>query len=614
MTVANINFTKTYTPPPSNAVNLRIGTPDAPDVDPLTAVLLMSKPAPRMYVDASYESRVSRPVTAEPDLLWQGAEGNDVPVGGGWQSTDPMRVQVVKPWQQARPLHTAAADYAQQMDRMSVALGVPWQQGVPVFSRNIAELYNVLSKEDQLKALPWQQARPLSALATGLFEQLLPAHRLVELRWQDARLLQALLRERYSRALPLPRHVRVPWDITRQPPSGREAPVVVPPVNPPYKPSTDLNFMCRCTFPSPPNIRLNFGKHPCPGDVAVETKEVYIIVNELSMKRVDDNTPIELVSASVGIDKSSWCWSFSGAVPYYEFEKIEPGATGPVEVELNINGLLWRLLIEKYNTKELFAKTDVSISGRSVTAWLDDPYAPVRSYSQDATIGSRALAEAELTRAGLVTGFELDWQLIDSLGWLMPANSWSYTDLTPMQVIKAIAEGVGGYVNSHPYEKKVLVRSEYPVPFWEWDAATLNHTIPDALVLARSLDWEERPIYNGVYVSGENTGVNDFIRRMGTNGGMQAQMYINPMITDHAASRHKGIQILSASGKQARVGLDLPMEPALGLITPGMLIRVQKDAATGWRGLVSSTQINADWGDSLTVVQSIELERHYGGL
>ena len=88
------------------------------------------------------------------------------------------------------------------------------------------------------------------------------------------------------------------------------------------------------------------------------------------------------------------------------------------------------------------------------------------------------------------------------------------------------------------------------------------------------------------------------------------------MISDHAAARNKGIAILSASGKQARVGLELPMEPTLGLVTPGMLVQVQKDASNNWRGLVNSTQIGAAWGDndSLTVSQSIELERHYGGL
>jgi hypothetical protein len=311
------------------------------------------------------------------------------------------------------------------------------------------------------------------------------------------------------------------------------------------------------------------------------------------MKRVSDNTPIELVSASVGIDKNSWCWSFSGAVPYTEFEKVEPTATGPVEVELEINGLVWRLLIEKYNTKEVFAKTDISISGRSVTAWLDEPYAPVRSFVQTTTLTSRQFAEAELTRAGLVTGFTLDWQLIDALGWQMPAHTWSYTDLTPVQVIQAIAQGAGGYVNSHPSAKELIVRAEYPRPFWEWAAATADRTIPESLILSRSLDWEERPVYNGVYVSGELTGVNDFVRRTGTNGAMQAPPFVGPMISDHSAARSKGIAILSASGKQARVGLELPMEPTLGLVTPGMLVQVQKDASNNWRGLVNSTQIGA---------------------
>lgn len=614
MTVVDINFTKTYEPPPPDAVNLRIGAVDETEVDPLTAVMLMSKRAPRLVVRAAYDSRVSRPVTSEPDLTWQTAADGDVAVAGGWERPDSLRLAVSKPWQQAKPTNTAAAEFMQAMDCLNTSSVVPWQQGEPLFSNDIAERFGVLLKNDLLKTLAWQQATPFSSFSGDAFTQLLPFNRLVTLRWQYAILLQSLVRQRYSRALHLPRGVRVPWDITRQPPPGRENPTIVPPVDPPYEASTNLNFLCRCTFPSPLNIKLNFGKHPCPDAGVIESKEVYIIVNELSMKRVDDNTPIDIVSASVGIDKDSWCWSFSGAVPYYEFEKIEPGATGPVEVELNINGLVWRLLVEKYNTKELFAKTDISISGRSVTAWLDSPYAPVRSYSQTTAMSSRSLAEAELTRAGLVTGFDLDWDLIDALGWSLPPDTWSYTDLTPVQVIKAIAEGVGGYVNSHPYEKRLLVRSEYPTPFWEWDAATPALTIPEALILSRALDWEEKPLYNGVIVSGENTGVTDFVRRMGTNGSSQAQMYLHAMISDHAASRHKGTQILSSSGKQARVSLDLPMEQALGLVTPGMLIRVQKDSANNWRGLVRSTQINAAWSDSLTVAQTIELERHYGGL
>lgn len=616
MSIANINFTKTYTPPPINAVNLRLGVSDVVEVDPLSAVVLMSSPAPKLYATSVYNSRTSRPVEASPDMAWQRAGRNDEAVSGGWVMADKLRHPVAKPWQQAQPLSAGVAEHAQDMGRLNLSAVAVWQQATQLHTDPVDELFKALLKDDHLSVLPWQQAAHLATAAAAQFVQLLPANRLRELRWEDAQALARSMTQAYQKAKDGSRKLSIPWEIGRQPPSGREAPVQ-PPVQPPvYQPTADLNFLCKCTFPSPLAVLLNFGKHPCPGGTVVPERKVYFIVNTLSMKRVSDNTPIELVSASVGIDKNSWCWSFSGAVPYTEFEKVEPTATGPVEVELEINGLVWRLLIEKYNTKEVFAKTDISISGRSVTAWLDEPYAPVRSFVQTTTLTSRQFAEAELTRAGLVTGFTLDWQLVDALGWQMPAYTWSYTDLTPVQVIQAIAQGAGGYVNSHPSAKELIVRAEYPTPFWEWATATADRTIPESLILSRSLDWEERPVYNGVYVSGELTGVNDFVRRTGTTGAMQAPPFVGPMISDHAAARSKGIAILSASGKQARVGLELPMEPTLGLVTPGMLVQVQKDASNNWRGLVNSTQIGAVWGDndSLTVSQSIELERHYGGL
>lgn len=613
MSIANINFTKTYTPPPSNAVNLRLGVSDVVEVDPLSAVVFISSPAPRLHVTSAYNSRTSRPVEASPDMVWQRADRNDEAMSSAWAMADKLRHQIEKPWQQAQSLNAGVTDRSQAMGRLNPSVVGTWQKAKQLHVDPVGDLFKALLKDDHLGAFPWQQAAHFASTAAAQFVQLLPANSLRSLRWEDAQALARSMVQMYQKAKDGSRKLGIPWEIGRQPPSGREVPVQ-PPQPPVYQPTANINFLCKCTFPSPLAVMLNFGKHPCPGGVVVPDRKVYFIVNTLSMKRVSDNTPIELVSASVGIDKNSWCWSFSGTVPYTEFEKVEPTASGPVEVELEINGLVWRLLVEKYSTKEVFAKTDINISGRSVTAWLDEPYAPVRSFVQTTALTSRQYAEAELARAGLVTGFTLDWQLVDALGWQMPAYTWSYTDLTPVQVIQAIAQGAGGYVNSHPSAKELIVRAEYPRPFWEWATAPVDHTIPESLILSRSLDWEERPVYNGVYVSGELTGVNDFVRRTGTSGAMQAPPFVGPMISAHAAARSKGIAILSASGKQARVGLELPMEPTLGLITPGMLVQVQKDASNNWRGLVNSTQIGAAWGDSLTVSQSIELERHYGGL
>lgn len=545
---------------------------------------------------------------------WNPAKGTKRNLGEDWEDSRRSKVENAAPWEVCNQLHDAIAEYNGVFAILHKDRLVPWEQATATRS-NARDIFKALDRTPRWVQVPWQRARQKPEQLTERFVQLRPSQRFSVMPWTEALNYYVARRLGAQEAARLFTTKGIPWEEAKHPKTGREP---TKPVDPkvPYLPNTNLIFECKWVLVDPLGVMLNFGKHPCPGSPVIPDRKVYFIVNTLSMKRMSDNTPIELVSASVGIDKNSWCWSFSGAVPYTEFEKVEPTATGPVEVELEINGLVWRLLIEKYNTKEVFAKTDISISGRSITAWLDEPYAPVRSFAQTTALTSRQFAEAELTRAGLVTGFTLDWQLVDALGWQMPANTWSYTDLTPVQVIQAIAQGAGGYVNSHPSAKELIVRAAYPMPFWEWAVATVDHTIPESLILSRSLDWEERPVYNGVYVSGELTGVNDFVRRAGTNGAMQAPPFVGPMISDHAAARSKGIAILSASGKQARVGLELPMEPTLGLVTPGMLLQVQKDASNNWRGLVNSTQIGAAWGDndSLTVSQSIELERHYGGL
>ncbi|MDB0529789.1 hypothetical protein LBW56_24280, partial [Ralstonia solanacearum] len=61
---------------------------------------------------------------------------------------------------------------------------------------------------------------------------------------------------------------------------------------------------------------------------------------------------------------------------------------------------------------------------------------------------------------------------------------------------------------------------------------------------------------------------------------------------------------------QARVTLELPMLNTLGLLDPGLLLAMGEGGST-WRGLVRATSIAAEWNESLTVRQTIEVERHY---
>lgn len=616
MITADLNFTGTHTPPALDAVDLNFGTSDTGIVDPATFALVMSKAAPVAAFAMSYASNVSRPVGILPDFPWQPSKPLDDASEGGWAQASTDRSYRGLPWQRGKAVNDETSSSMAELLKSRTAPSLHWGVAARLFDGGFSEGFEQLERTRKYVQAPWDRGAAISRSNETGFVQLLPFKHNREQLWGLGRYITALQILRADVAKPWKVSPDIPWSEARKMQSGREAPVVQPPVDP-YDPSYDLNFLCKCVFPDIHAVMLNFGLHPCPTPNIVPARKVYFIVNSISLKRVSDNEPVGIHGATVGIDNNSWCWSFSATIPYNHLDRVEPTALGPVEVELEINGIVWRFLVEEYDEKKQFGKTDISIKGRSVTAYLESPYAPVRSFTQSTTLNSRQFAEAELTRAGLITGFTLDWQLIDALGWQMPANTWSYNDLTPIQVIQAIAQGAGGFVNSHPATKQLLVLPEYPDAPWDWASATIAKTIPKTLIKNQNLRWTEKPLYNGVYVSGENTGVTAFVKRTGTAGDFQAPMFVNPMISATAAARSKGKAILSAGGKQAQVGLELPMEPTLGLLTPGMLIEVTNGGygtEAAWRGLVRSTAISAAWGDGLTVSQSIDLERHYGGL
>lgn len=618
MIAPDLNFTATYTPPAANAVNLNFGVTTVGEVDAAALTMLLVKSAPALTVRSVYNSRVSRPFSVESDARWQVADRDELSKNPAWQVSNKQRTEVSKPWSEAEPLFARAVETTGTFDSRKEQSVIPWLPAATANAQAVSERFADLTKTRTSAAILWEAAKASTASYLSGFEQLTPSKTSKRVPWALTEALQNRRTIGFNKAFYAPAWLQIPWQDGRKPPSGREA-VYAPPVTPPpgYVPSADLNFMCKCTFPSPQAVMLNFGLYPCPeaGGLTIPNRKVYFIVNEVSLKRISDNEPIHFTSVSTGTDRDSWCWSLSATLPYTELEKIEPTASGPVEVELSINGQLWRFAIEGYTDDEEFARTNITVKGRSLTAYLEDPYAPVRSYKQSAAINSRQFAENELTRAGLVTGYSLDWQLIDPLGWLMPADTWSYSELTPMQVIQNIVQGAGGYVNSHPTDKQLIVKPAYPTPHWEWASATGLLTIPRSFVKRQSLDWLEKPAYNGVYVSGESTGVTAFVKRTGTAGDFQAPMFVNPMISHTSAARNKGVSILSSGGKQASVSLDLPMEQTLGLISPGLMVEVTNGGlgnAPAWRGIVRSSNVSANWGRSLTVNQSLQVERHYG--
>lgn len=177
-------------------------------------------------------------------------------------------------------------------------------------------------------------------------------------------------------------------------------------------------------------------------------------------------------------------------------------------------------------------------------------------------------------------------------------------------MIGRIAEAAGGYVNAHPRLRTLVAKSRYPVLPWNWATEVPDRTLPIDVVKTLNLRWQENPTFNAVYVSGERQGVTGHVVRAGTAGDLVAPTVVDALITHGDAARERGRSILADVGRQAIVTLELPMLSSLGLLDPGLLLAVG-EGRTNWRGLVRATSIAAEWNASLTVRQTIEVQRYY---
>ncbi len=167
-----------------------------------------------------------------------------------------------------------------------------------------------------------------------------------------------------------------------------------------------------------PALWLDFGTHPCgqpqgTGGFSVPILKVYFMSNSVDAVRLPGREPIPAKSLRLSVDEGSWAWGLSASLPYRALEMVEPTASGPVEIEIAINGVAWVMLVEGFDVRREFGQARLDIRGRSTAAYLAAPYAPKRSFIPAVPFASRQLTEQELTRAGLMTGFALDWRLPD---------------------------------------------------------------------------------------------------------------------------------------------------------------------------------------------------------
>lgn len=372
----------------------------------------------------------------------------------------------------------------------------------------------------------------------------------------------------------------IPWEVAR---SIYYRKSKVDPVEPQPKPeyvgTTDLNFVCLYHDIDPHNLILNFGADECLPNLA--PVDWWYIVNEIKVTRLDNGQEIQIYSGDYSTDRSSWCWSYNLSIPFYEKSKTEPINGKPVILKIMINGNEHRMLLENISRSRQFGKETYKLSGRSPTALLDTPYSPTRSFTQENERSSVQLAQAELDRVN--SNVVLNWELIDALGWILPPDSLSYSNLTPIAVIKMIAEAGGGFVYSEPASNTLTIKPRYKKTWWDSIAIDeYDRVIPESIVTDQSTDYEPYPDYNGVFLTNDRNGDTGQVKRVGTAGDVLQESINSPLLTSTTVMHSKGREVLAKAGLVENHSLLMPITQEIGLCLPGELVAFNGD----WWGIV----------------------------
>ena len=341
-------------------------------------------------------------------------------------------------------------------------------------------------------------------------------------------------------------------------------------------------------------------------------KGVIFVTNSVALTRTDDGREIKLLGFSVGIDSNSYTWSFSATVPLSELSKVDTAREKRIGVDFVCNGNLWRFILDGCDDSASFGESSLTIKGKSRAMLLATPYSQQRGFKYDTALSARQIAEDELNRGGVPSGFTLDWQLAGVNGWQIPANTYSYSNKTPINSLQWIAEAAGGFINAHMSEDIIHVLANYPVPSWEWAEQTPLLTLPMSLITSRSRGRVNKPAYNGVTLYGENKGgIGALIKRTGTSGGYQPPMITSDLMTDTAAAISRGKMILSDTGDIGNIGISMPLHQDFGVLKPSTLIGVNDGES--WIGMVRGTTITGrlSSNQALEIDQSIDVERHF---
>ncbi|WP_151834648.1 hypothetical protein [Acinetobacter junii] len=450
------------------------------------------------------------------------------------------------------------------------------------------------------RTLVFAESEKLLINCQANWEEMIRKRKKITFSYEVAGVFEKRFMFKHDKGLELITTDSIPWDVAKAVyyRKSKLDPIEPQPL-PEYVGTTYLNFVCLCHDIDPHNVILNFGANECLPNLA--PVDWWYIVNEIKVTRLDNGQEIQIYSGDYSTDRSSWSWSYNLSIPFYEKSKTEPIGGQPVILKIMINGNEHRMLLENITRSRQFGNDVYKLSGRSPTALLDGPYSPTRSFTQENERTSVQLVQAELDRVN--SDVVLNWDLIDALGWILPPESLSYSNQTPIAAIKLIVEAAGGFIYSEPASNTLTIKPRYKKTWWDSIAVEeYDRVIPESIVTDQSTDYQPYPDYNGVFLTNDRTGDTGQVKRIGTAGDVLQESINSPLLTSTTVMHSKGREVLAKAGLVENHSLLMPITQEIGLCLPGELVAFNGD----WWGIVDG--VSGSFTHKL-VNQTVSIER-----
>lgn len=403
----------------------------------------------------------------------------------------------------------------------------------------------------------------------------------------------------WDKGLELVTQDEIPWDKAKST-HYRKHPIEPwpEPEIPEYQGTGDLNFVCLCHEVDSHNVELNFGADDCiPG---IPNRNWWYILNSLSVTRLDNGEEINVLDGNYSTDRSCWCWSYSLTVPASEIGKLEPINGQPVILKISVNGNEHQMLLENRRRSRKFAQDTYTLIGRSQTALLAAPTAPLRSFLQENDRTSVQLCQAELDR--VFSDTVLNWELIDALGWIVERECLSYSNLAPIDAIKIVVESGGGFIYSEKGSNTLTIKPLYKKTFWDvLSIAEYDRLLPESAVVSQSTDYQIYPNYNSITLTNDRKALVAQVKRTGTSADTLLQPENNPLF-NHVSMGAYGKAKLAKAGMVETHTYSMPISPEVGECVPGEVLAFNAE----WWGIVDSVSVSFSY---VLVNQTVKVER-----